>query len=209
MIKFENVYLKYTKKIFTLANISFLLKEEENAIVFCDNDGCGTALLRLIAKIDQTTEGKIYINNQPLSELKAKNINICYYPNTPIYFKNKSVIYNIAYPLIVRKIFKKTAYFEAENLLKKYNLLSYKDKKTKSIPVNILFKVLFLRCLMRPIDILLIDNFFDNIENDDLAFYIDIIKGIKTKNTIIVCHESIASHFDYKIIKIKNSIIDK
>lgn len=209
MIKFENVYIKYSKRFFSLANINFELPDHKNAVIVSDDVNCGTALLRMIAKIEKSYKGQIYIDNTELKKMNIKHMNICYLPIQPTFIKNKSVIFNLTYPLIIRKIPHKNAYQMVENILKKYNLSQYQNTKIRFLPNNVLYKIFFLRCLARPIDILLIDNIFENIEEQDLLFYINCIKNIKTKNTIINCNKKIAELFNYHILKIENSLLSK
>lgn len=209
MLKFENVYLKYSKRFFSLANINFELSDQNNAVILCDDINCGTALLRMVAKIEKPSDGKILIDNVNITKIKIRNSNICYLPIYPTSFKNKSVIFNLTYPLIIRKTPRKSANQIAENILKQYDLGQYCNTNLRFLPNNVLYKIFFLRCIVRPIDILLIDNIFENIDEQDLLFYINCIKNLKTKNTIINCNKKIAELFNYHILKIENSVLSK
>lgn len=161
MIEFQNVTLKYHYDEYSLfENLSFTLEEGLNTLL-CDVQSGKTSLCKLLLGEVKPNGGKILVDGKDVSEKSAAPISALYLPEEPTFFQGKSVLFNLQYPLKVRKqsvqnnerlqwVVQK---LRMEALLKtKVKKLTYAQKKVLALA----------RGLIVPRDIVLFDGFFDN-----------------------------------------------
>lgn len=110
-IKLEEVSRKYiidkTSEFYAVKNIS-LSFQEVGMVSICGKSGSGkSTILNMIAKLDSPTHGKIYFDNQDISEIKGKDKTKYYKNKIGILFQNynlledQTVLFNVALPLII------------------------------------------------------------------------------------------------------------
>ena len=102
MIRFDDVVFRYPYDSFdVLKGATFCLESGINTVL-CDLQSGKTTICRLILGELQPTSGKISVfGNSPDEKNPAKNI--LYLPQKPVFFRNRSVLYNLQYPSRVRK----------------------------------------------------------------------------------------------------------
>lgn len=125
MIETKNLNFAYDKKFYTLFNINLKFFDGQKYMIFSEQELESKTLFRILSKQEKGYSGDIFFDGKNLREISAKNLDICYLVNSPILFKHKSVLYNIAYPLIVRKSLlenQKYLFENTENNLQENNL---------------------------------------------------------------------------------------
>lgn len=106
MIEFKQVELHYHYDDYAvLKNLTFTLTEGVNTIL-CDSQSGKTSICKLLTKEFKPTNGQIFINEQDITCISNQALGILYIPLKPMFFENRSVMYNVTYPLKVRKIAK-------------------------------------------------------------------------------------------------------
>ncbi len=110
-IYFKNltkVYSKSTKNEFkAVKNISLEIENEE-FVVFLGPSGCGkTTTLRMLAGLEEITEGEIYIDDVMVNDVDPKDRNIAMVFQNYALYPHMSVYDNIAFGLKNRKVDKK------------------------------------------------------------------------------------------------------
>ncbi len=103
MIEIKNLNFAYDKKFYTLYNVNLKFFDGQKYMIFSEQELESKTLFRIISKQEKDYQGDVIFDGKNLKEISTKNLDICYLTNEPIFFKHKSVLYNIAYPLIVRK----------------------------------------------------------------------------------------------------------
>ena len=78
-IKFENVYFSYDegedeKGSFALSGVSLSVEEGEYVAIMGESGSGKTTLLNIMAALDKPTEGAVYLDGKPLSDIKDKDI---------------------------------------------------------------------------------------------------------------------------------------
>lgn len=209
MIEIRHVYQRLNRYAYSLSDIDLTISECDHIILRCDDDAVGTLLFRLLCHIDRVTEGDILYDGVSIAKARLKNLDICYVPREPIYFANKSVMYNLSYSQKIRKSLDSSI---IRDILSEYNLLHLADTKCRDLSAEELDKVMFLKSIVRDVKVLLIDNIFDKTNNID--FYIDIINKFDNKIVIINTNnqkiiDKLNKNNKYKILSINNSILSK
>ena len=106
MIVFDKVSLKYPYDEYAvIKDASFALTAGVNTVL-CDVQSGKSSLCRLLIKEVSPTSGKILSDGEDISRITNERLGILYLPNNPVFFERRSVLYNIAYPLKLRKVAK-------------------------------------------------------------------------------------------------------
>lgn len=127
-IVLKNVSKKYNNSV-ALNNVSFNIDDGE-FIVIIGPSGCGkTTLLKLIAGLEEPTNGEIFINNENAKELEPHERDLSMVFQNYALYPHLTVFQNIAFPLKIKKIKKEmlksrvvsvAKFLEIDNLLDRY-----------------------------------------------------------------------------------------
>lgn len=150
MITFNDVTFRYPYDDFdVLKGASFTLHEEVNTLL-CDVQSGKTTVCRLLMGMLVPLSGQVSV---PRRE-------ILYLPRSPVFFENKSVRYNLEYPLRARK---KLAGNE-QIVVKNADVFGFSDQmnvKVKKLSAEQKRMLALARGLTVPRGIVLLDGFFD------------------------------------------------
>ena len=199
MIKIKNLTVQYINDFYSLYNIN--LNISKNTILLGDQLSGGFALLRAIAKLDNHYTGEILINGKNIKQQNIKNLNIVYLPNEPVLFKFKTVKQNIIYPLVLRKIDKKTCTEKVENLVEKFGI-EFDNKRAKNLNKSEAKIVAVLRAFIREPDIVLVEHFYDDLDPNYQDLANKIFEHFSSKTLIIACEENLPKCFADFVIHI-------
>ena len=182
MIEFQNVFIKYVNDFYSLYDCN--LKIEKNTLLFEKNLCGASAFMRIIAKFDKPECGEVLIDNVNIKDISDKNLDVVYIPEKPVLFKHKSIEYNLSYPLKIRKINKKTIKNKINLIFSQYNLENF-NKKIKKLSLSEQKILSLLRVLIRTPKYILLENFFDNFDENYLDLATKILNEIKLNSIII------------------------
>ena len=182
MIEFQNVFIKYVNDFYSLYDCN--LKIEKNTLLFEKNLCGASAFMRIIAKFDKPECGEVLIDNVNIKDISDKNLVVVYLPEKPVLFKHKSIEYNLSYPLKIRKINKKTIKNKINLIFSQYNLENF-NKKIKKLSLSEQKILSLLRVLIRTPKYILLENFFDNFDENYLDLATKILNEIKLNSIII------------------------
>lgn len=193
MIEIKNLYLNFIKEYYALFNINLFLEDKEKIALIGDNESGKTTLLRVICGLESYNKGEIYLNNTNLKNINfKKDIDLIYISQSPVFFNNKTVYYNLSYPLKLRGYSTELINRKINRALTTLGLESLKESKIKKLTENEKSIVNIARALLRDADIYLIDDIFkfDEITNKKIAQVLtenlnpnaNIIYAIDSKN---------------------------
>ena len=101
----KNVSKKW-KEITAVNNVSLNINDGE-FIVLLGPSGCGkTTTMRLIAGLEEITEGEIYIGDEMVNEIDPRKRDVAMVFQNYSLFPHMSVRNNLAYPLKIKKFSK-------------------------------------------------------------------------------------------------------
>ena len=211
MIELKNVYLSYTKEYYTLFDVSMSVAKGKTAVVFGAVESGKSTLLRVIAGFEKPTSGTVTINGQTPDKVDFKSFNLGYLPEDGVFKENKTVEYNIAYPLKLRKFDKDISEIKVQNAIKSYDLSTLYNVKLRELQLFDRYKVALARFSLRDIQLFLIDDIFSGVSEDDavtLAKYIvELIKN-NGATAIVTCSDAkIAKIFKGEVIKLEQGSI--
>lgn len=187
MLSIKNLYLKYTKEYYALEDINIDIEPGESVAFVGEQNSGKTTLLRVIAKLEDYDSGEIYINKIPVKKIDFKtDLSVGYVPYCPVFLENKTVYENFKY------ILTKKGYKPAEiekminNAIIDFSLEKIRDVKVKNIRKEDKYILSLIRLSFRKLDLLLIDNIFDEISDVYLDAILSLIKKLKGGDTTLI-----------------------
>lgn len=163
MIELDNVTLQYPYDEFAvLKNVSFTLCDGLNTVL-ADVQSGKTSLCRMLVGDIKPTSGQIRVDGQPLDGISNANLDILYLTAKPSFFNGRSILYNIAYPLQVRRVSKAVRRGIASELADRFGI-SQVQRKVKLLTAEECKRVALARGLTVPRKRVLWDDFFDGVD---------------------------------------------
>jgi len=176
MIKIENVSKEIKNKI-VLKQID-LHFEEGNCYMLHGHNGSGkTMLLRLIGGLIQPTSGSIYCE-------KSIRFGVII---EPAFFEHETAYYNLKYLASINCVIDDEMILQ---WLKTFNLFNVKDNKVKTYSLGMKQRLALCQAFMEDPDVILLDEPFNAVDEDNLQIIYKVIREIKQKGKIVI----IASH---------------
>ena len=198
MIEIKNLYLKYIREYYALCDINLKVQKGEGLALIGDEGSGKTTLLRVLAKLEKYDRGEIYLKEINLKKIDFKNdVNLGYVPLKPVFLENKTVYENLKYVLQERKVKETDIENLVDNALIEYNLERYREQKVENLSTYEKYVISFVRLSLRPLDIVLIDNIFESLSQEETDYIVQLIKKlfISKKVTTLVAAS------DEKILK--------
>ena len=187
MLKVKNLFLRYTREFYALYDINIDISDNEKvAFVGVDESG-KTSLLRIIAKLEKLTKGELFVRDIPIEKLNYKtDISAGYVPATPVFLEKKSVYENFKYILKNWGFSNADIESKINDVIIEYSLEKIKDTKIKDLTIEEKYILSLIRLTFRELDLLLVDNIFDNLSETTLEVALSLIKGLATKKTTLI-----------------------
>lgn len=191
ILKFDNVKYFYQTKndeIFALDNVNFNVKEQE-FVSIVGPSGCGkTTILSLIAGLLKPSSGEVILDGSN----KIDTRKIGYMFQRDMLFDWRTVWKNITLGLELQKGNRDEKLKLADELLKKYSLYNFKNKKPRSLSGGMRQRVALIRTLVLEPKLLLLDEPFSALDfQTRLNLCDDVYEIIKSekKTAILVTHD--------------------
>ncbi len=192
LLTFANVNYFYQTKndeIFALNDINFDV-EKESFVSLVGPSGCGkTTILSLTAGLLQASSGKIILDGEEHIDRKK----IGYMFQKDYLFGWRTVWKNITIGIEIQKPKNKEEKLAfAEELLKKYDLYNFKDKKPNALSGGMRQRVALIRTLALEPTLLLLDEPFSALDYQTrISLCDDVYEIIKSekKTSILVTHD--------------------
>ncbi|CAH2214621.1 ABC transporter ATP-binding protein [Tepidibacter aestuarii] len=195
MIKFENIKKSFDKSV-VINNLNLEIKEGE-FVVFIGESGCGkTTTMKMINKLIEPTEGKIYINGKDISKVKSTELrrNIGYVIQRVGLFPHMTVGENIELVPLLKKWEEKKRHERARELLDLVGLPAneYYDRYPHELSGGQQQRVGIARALAVNPDIILMDEPFsalDPITREQLQDEMVRLQEELGKTIVLVSHD--------------------
>ena len=175
MIKLENVS-KVIKDKNILVNVNLEFKEGQCYLVKGHNGSGKTMLLRMICGFLKPTDGKVIYDKEYSYGVIIEN---------PAFFLNETAMYNMKY---------------LADINKKIGKEEFKDKKVKTFSLGMKQRLALCQAFMENPDVILLDEPFNAIDEDNLNIVYDLLKEQRDAGKIIVIASHIENNFNYDSI---------
>ncbi|MER2028266.1 MAG: glycine betaine/L-proline ABC transporter ATP-binding protein [Solibacillus sp.] len=145
--------------------------EEGEIFVIMGLSGSGkSTLIRLLNRLIQPTSGDIYIDDQNITKLNKKSLQLVRREKMSMVFQNfalfpqRTILQNAEYGLEVRGVPKEERRLKAEKALQNAGLLSYKDQYPDQLSGGMQQRVGLARALANDTEIILMDEAFSALD---------------------------------------------
>jgi ABC-type multidrug transport system ATPase subunit len=214
MISFVNVYKKYTKEFFALSNVSFKFEKGEVVALVGPVDSGKTCILRILAGIETPDKGEVYIKNIPVQKVDyLSDVSMGYIPYKANFFDKKTVYDNLKYVLNIRKIEKNVVEEKVNDAIIDFRLEGIAQQKVFKLSLFQKYVVSVARLSFRKLDVVLIDNIFEELTPTENKELIKLFKKYFVKpNTLVIIATSdgkLARSIATRVVHINYGVIDK
>lgn len=208
MILVKNLSLKFTKEFYALYDVNLEIKKGEAVALLGEEHSGKTTLLRVLCKLEKDFTGEVYIKDIPLKKVDfSLDVNMGYIPAAPVFFEKKTVYQNLQALLKSRKINKSQREEKINKLLIEYNLEKFRDEKVKNLSLFEKYILSIARLSLREIELVLIDNIFENLSQEEYEKICELIKKqfLQNKVTTVIAttSPSVAKDLTKRTIKFK------
>lgn len=187
MIKFKNFYAKFVKDFYSVFDANFSIDSHS---ILIEKNPCGNiAIFRTVSKIFSSYDGDVFIDEKNLKSINKKDLDVVYLPENPVLFTFKSIKYNLSFPLKIRKINKKIIKNHVNSVFFQYNLNNFK-KKINKLSLSEKKIITLIRSLIRKPKYILLENFFENLEEKHISLALKILQEIKQYSMIIISEKN-------------------
>ena len=208
MILVKNLSLKFTKEFYALYDVNLEIKKGEAVALLGEEHSGKTTLLRVLCKLEKDFTGELYIKDIPLKKVDfSLDVNMGYIPAAPVFFEKKTVYQNLQALLKSRKINKSQREEKINKLLIEYNLEKFRDEKVKNLSLFEKYILSIARLSLREIELVLIDNIFEKLSQEEYEKICELIKKqfLQNKVTTVIAttSPSVAKDLTKRTIKFK------
>ena len=165
----SNVILKNIKKSYdnnkvVINNVNLEIKDKE-FVVLVGSSGCGkSTLLRMIAGLENITEGEIFIGDKKVNDVPPKDRDIAFVFQSYALYPHMTVRENIAFGLKMRKVPKAEIEKKVQEAAQILNLGEYLDRKPKQLSGGQRQRVALGRAIVRNPKVFLMDEPLSNLD---------------------------------------------
>jgi len=163
-VRLENVYKKYDQKNIAVNDVSFTIEDKE-FIVLVGPSGCGkSTTLRMIAGLEEISEGKIFIDEKIVNDVPPKDRDIAMVFQNYALYPHMSVYENLAFGLKIRKHDKADIEKRVRNAAQILGIADYLERKPKALSGGQRQRVALGRAIVRDPKVFLFDEPLSNLD---------------------------------------------
>ncbi|GGD79845.1 ABC transporter ATP-binding protein [Paenibacillus nasutitermitis] len=213
-ILLNHIYKSYGKEKDTVVKDFHLQIEDREFIVFVGPSGCGkSTTLRMIAGLEDISEGQIYINDQIMNDLPPKDRDIAMVFQNYALYPNMTVYENIAFGLRLRKMPKHEIELQVHKAARVLEIEAFLDRKPKQLSGGQRQRVALGRAIVRNPQVFLMDEPLSNLDAKlRVQMRTEIIRLHKSLGvtTIYVTHDQTeAMTMGSRIVVMKDGVIQQ
>ena len=186
-VTLKNVTKIYDKKK-VIDNVDLNINDKE-FVVLVGASGCGkSTLLRMIAGLEEITDGEIYIGDKKVNDVHPKDRDIAFVFQSYALYPHMTVRENIAFGLKMRKVDKETIEKKVREAAEILDLGEYLDRKPKQLSGGQRQRVALGRAIVRNPKVFLMDEPLSNL---------DAKLRVQMRSEIKKLHEKLQTTFIY------------
>lgn len=163
-VLFKHIYKKYPGGVTAVSDFCLDIKDKE-FIVFVGPSGCGkSTTLRMIAGLEEITEGDLFIDNKRVNDVAPKDRDIAMVFQNYALYPHMSVFENMAFGLKLRKVRKEEIKKRVEEAARILEITYLLDRKPKALSGGQKQRVALGRAIVRDPKVFLLDEPLSNLD---------------------------------------------
>ncbi|MBR4658400.1 MAG: sn-glycerol-3-phosphate ABC transporter ATP-binding protein UgpC [Clostridia bacterium] len=163
-VKLTNVKKIYDKKVVAVHDFNLDIKDKE-FVVFVGPSGCGkSTTLRMIAGLEEISEGTVEIDGEVVNDLQPKDRNIAMVFQNYALYPHMTVFENIAFSLRLQKMPEDVIYNKVTNAAEILGITDYLMRKPRALSGGQRQRVAIGRAMVRDSKVFLMDEPLSNLD---------------------------------------------
>ena len=162
-VSLKNVTKRFDDVV-AVNNVSLDIYDGEFLVLLGPSGSGKTTLLRLLAGLEQITEGEIYIEDTLVNELPPRHRNIAMVFQNYALYPHMSVFENLSYPLKIRKQTKEEMRRRVREVAQNLEISELLNRKPKQISGGQRQRVALGRAMIRQANLFLMDEPLSNLD---------------------------------------------
>ncbi len=163
-VLFKHMYKKYPGGVVAVSDFNLEIKDKE-FIILVGPSGCGkTTTLRMIAGLEEITEGELFIENKRVNDVAPKDRDIAMVFQNYALYPHMSVFDNMAFGLKLRKVRKEEIKRRVEEAARILDITHLLDRKPKALSGGQKQRVALGRAIVREPKVFLLDEPLSNLD---------------------------------------------
>jgi ABC-2 type transport system ATP-binding protein len=183
MLEVNNV-TKYYGDFLAVDNLSFKVKKGEIFGLLGVNGAGKTTTFRMIVGLLEASSGSILLNGKPIGYDITDKIGFLTEERsllTKLTVLEQAIYYGTLKGMTKEKIINKL-----DELLDEFNISNYKNRKIKELSKGNQQKVQFIMAIINDPELLILDEPFSGLDPLNVELFMEFIKKLKKKGTIII-----------------------
>ena len=163
-VKLKNVMKKYPGGVVAVSDFNLDIEDKE-FVIFVGPSGCGkSTTLRMIAGLEEITEGELYIDNKIMNDVAPKDRDIAMVFQNYALYPHMSVFDNMAFGLKLRKTPKNEIKKRVQEAAKILDIEHLLDRSIKALSGGQRQRVALGRAIVREPKVFLMDEPLSNLD---------------------------------------------
>ncbi len=163
-LSLKHIYKKYPGGVVAVSDFCLEVKDKE-FIIFVGPSGCGkSTTLRMIAGLEEITDGELYIGNRIVNDIAPKDRDIAMVFQNYALYPHMTVFENMAFGLKLRKTPKDQIARKVEEAARILDIAHLLDRKPKALSGGQRQRVALGRALVREPQVFLLDEPLSNLD---------------------------------------------
>lgn len=163
-VKLQGMYKKYPGGVIAVSDFNLEIKDKE-FIILVGPSGCGkTTTLRMVAGLEEITEGDLFIDDKYVNDVAPKDRDIAMVFQNYALYPHMSVFENMAFGLKLRKTPKEEIKRRVEEAAKILDIAHLLDRKPKALSGGQRQRVALGRAIVRNPKVFLLDEPLSNLD---------------------------------------------
>lgn len=187
-ISFRKLYKEYPGNVIAVRDFNLEVRDKE-FVVFVGPSGCGkSTILRMIAGLEDITEGEIYIEDKLINDIPSKDRDIAMVFQSYALYPHMTVFDNMAFALKLKKVPKSEINERVKAAAKILDIENLLERKPKALSGGQRQRVALGRAIVRDAKVFLMDEPLSNL---------DAKLRVQTRTEIIKLHQKLQTTFIY------------
>lgn len=183
MLKVENV-TKYYGDFLAVDNLSFEVKDGEIFGLLGVNGAGKTTTFRMIIGLLDKTSGTITLDDKPIDYTQTDKIGFLTEERSLLL--KLTVLEQAIYYGALKGMRKSAVEKKLDELLERFNIKEYKNRKLKELSKGNQQKVQFITAIINDPKLLILDEPFSGLDPINVQLFMDVIMDLKKKGTSII-----------------------
>ncbi|MDR0983872.1 MAG: sn-glycerol-3-phosphate ABC transporter ATP-binding protein UgpC [Ruminococcus sp.] len=163
-LSLRNMYKKYPGGVVAVSDVNLEIQDKE-FIILVGPSGCGkSTTLRMIAGLEDISEGELYIGDKLCNDVAPKDRNIAMVFQNYALYPHMTVYENMAFGLKLRHVPRDEIARKVEEAAKILNLTELLQRKPKAMSGGQRQRVALGRCIVRDPQVFLLDEPLSNLD---------------------------------------------